>query len=300
VSEIRESYYRIGPSLLRGFQVDDERIMATYLLTCEHRTTEGLFLLPLGYISADLGWSDKRTRKAFDAVVASGLVRYDYDARVCLIVKALKWQAPANPNQIKAALKKLVPLPDTDLFDGILAAANEHAEKLSEALVKAFPQRFSEPLKEPFPKPIAERIGEHSSSSSNSSSNSKKEANASSVEQGLDTPRATRPAAGAVQRIFDHWRTTTNRHGAQLLPERVTILKARLKHFSEEDLMRAVDGSQTDDAVDVKTGHRYDDFKNIFRNGDNVETNIGRAEKANATGDTRSFIQRLNAGGKAA
>ncbi len=125
-------------------------------------------------------------------------------------------------------------------------------------------------------------------------------AKAVSVEQGLDVSKATRAQAGAVQRIFDHWRTTTNRHGAQLLPERVTILKARLKHFSEEDLMRAVDGSQTDDAVDVKTGHRYDDFKNIFRNGDNVETNIGRAEKANATGDTRSFIQRLNAGGKAA
>lgn len=296
MSEIRETYYRIGSSVWREYRHDDERIMAFYLLTCEHRTTEGLFLLPLGYIPTDLGWTPKRTRKAFEAIVDSGLVRYDSDAQVCWIVKALKWQHPVNPNQVTSALRKLVALPETELLDRLYESAVAHAERLAEGMRKQFPEQFGQQL----PKQLRELKGEHSSSSSNSSSNSKKEANASSVEQGLDAPRATRPAAGAVQRIFDHWRTTTNRHGAQLLPERVTILKARLKHFSEDDLMRAVDGSQTDDAVDVKTGHRYDDFKNIFRNGDNVETNIGRAEKTNATGDTRSFIQRLNAGGKAA
>jgi len=184
VSELRETYYRVSPSVWREFRVDDERVMALYLLTCEHRTTEGLFLLPLGYVSADLGWTDRRTRKAFAAVEAAGMVRYDADVSVCFIAKALKQQSPANPNQVKSALKKLVALPPTPLFDALLASAREHAKPFSLALVQAFPERFGEPLGEPLAEPSPDRSAEpsrrpspqpspeHSTSTSSSTSTS--------------------------------------------------------------------------------------------------------------------------------
>lgn len=38
-------------------QWDNEtRLLALYLLTCSHKTTEGLFRLPKQYICADLEW----------------------------------------------------------------------------------------------------------------------------------------------------------------------------------------------------------------------------------------------------
>lgn len=146
MTDVRENYYRVGSSLWREFRTDDTRLMAAYVLTCDHRTTEGLFHLPLGYVSADLGWKESRTRKAFSMIADQGLIRYDDDARVCLIMKALKWQAPANPNQRTAALRKLVSLPETFLFPEFYQQARLFAEQFAELLVERFPQRFGHQL----------------------------------------------------------------------------------------------------------------------------------------------------------
>ena len=59
------SYWRVTPAFWGDEKVagwnDDTRLLALYLLTCEHRTLEGLFRLPKGYIMADDLW-----RKFFD------------------------------------------------------------------------------------------------------------------------------------------------------------------------------------------------------------------------------------------
>lgn len=91
-------------------------------------------------------------------------------------------------------------------------------------------------------------------------------ANAVSVEPKLD----------AAREVIDYWRTVTNRPGAKLLPERVRMVKARLSRFTVEEIKLGIDGSQTDGAVD-KSGHRFDDLKNICRSDGNLETYIERA-----------------------
>jgi len=157
VTDPPEMYYRIGTSLLREFQTDDHRIMALYLLTCRHRTTEGLFFLPQAYIAADLDWTAKRATKAFEAIERSGMVRYDRENRVCLIEKALKWQAPSNPNQVTAALRKLDPVPPSPLWAAFYGLAEQYCERLAEGLRQRFPERLGDGLGErvayPFPKP---------------------------------------------------------------------------------------------------------------------------------------------------
>lgn len=142
----RETYYRVSPSLWRDFTTDDTRLMATYLLTCKHRTTEGLFVLPMGYIVTDLDWPDRRVRKAFAAILDHGLVRYDETSRVCLIVNALKRQPPANDNVAKSAIKKLIGLPDSPLLDDFYRLAEEYCERLLQPLREAFPKRFALPV----------------------------------------------------------------------------------------------------------------------------------------------------------
>ena len=44
-------YFRVSPAIWRaGTWTDDMRVLACYLLTSPHRTLEGLFILPQGYI----------------------------------------------------------------------------------------------------------------------------------------------------------------------------------------------------------------------------------------------------------
>ena len=136
----RETYYRIGSSVWHEFTTDDTRLMALYVLTCRHRTTEGLFLLPMGYASADLDWPEKRVRKALDAILDNGLARYDEKARVCFIVQALKWQSPGSELQVRGAITRLLPLPPTPLLAELHEQAQQFAQRLAQEMTQHFPQ----------------------------------------------------------------------------------------------------------------------------------------------------------------
>lgn len=143
------SYYRVGPAIWDEPWSDDARYVAFYILTCRHRTTEGLFRLPIEYAVADLGWPVERFRKGFAELLAEGFIAYDETARVCLIRKALEWQAPENPNQVKAAVKKVAELPQTDLVRSLYSASLLHSERLAEGLRERFGERLAEPIAEP-------------------------------------------------------------------------------------------------------------------------------------------------------
>ena len=111
---------RFWPEAQAGGWSDDMKMLGLYLLTCEHRTTEGLYRLPVEYMAADLSgadglgcdlagaWSAERVRQALAQLSADGFVKYDHAARVVFLPRALVYQAPENPNQRKAAIKSLL------------------------------------------------------------------------------------------------------------------------------------------------------------------------------------------------
>ncbi len=114
------------------------RLLAIYLLTCPHKTTEGLFRLPKQYICADLGWSLKELEKPFQELLKDDFIKYDEKVSVILLTKALKYQSPDNPNQEKAAIKKLEELPDTVLLNDFILQAKEYNQRFYQRLVKHF------------------------------------------------------------------------------------------------------------------------------------------------------------------
>jgi hypothetical protein len=116
--------------------------MALYLLTCPHRTTEGLFRLPLGYIVEDLGWRIQRIRKTLTTLMSKAFVEYDESASVVLIVNALRDQPPENPNQTKGAISRLENLPETPLLGRLHELAREYRPLLAESLSEAFAKRL--------------------------------------------------------------------------------------------------------------------------------------------------------------
>ena len=147
------TYSRVSPRFwteaTRDGWTDDMKLLGLYLLTCPHRKTEGLYLLPLGYVAEDLGWSGERLSASLAQLLQQGFAEYDTKARVVFLPHALKYQRPDNQNQITHAVKSVLDLPDTHLKNRLLAAAFEYAQAFAQALQQALPQAFTQGYTDP-------------------------------------------------------------------------------------------------------------------------------------------------------
>jgi hypothetical protein len=147
-------YYPVSPLYWADDKVarwpDEAKLLALYLLTCQHRNLEGLYRLPVAYIQADLSWAEDDVYGGFEYVVEQGFAEYDYDAKVVFLPKALKYHQPSTDPQVQGAINALQSVPDTRLYDSFLAAAREYAPRLYEAL--------GEPLTEPLSQPLTEGV----------------------------------------------------------------------------------------------------------------------------------------------
>lgn len=117
--------------------------VALYLLTNRHRTMEGLYHLPLGYLCADLNITPRQAQQALEFIQTTGLVAYDPDAEVVFIRKALKHAAPKTANHIKGAISRLTAVPSSPLWHEFRMACECHADGLADAMRVAWPSLFA-------------------------------------------------------------------------------------------------------------------------------------------------------------
>lgn len=135
------AYYRVSPKFWADTEEwsDDARLLALYLLTCPHRTTEGLFRLTTRYMAFDLGWAEERLAEPLAQLLAEGFIERDEERSLVLIVNAMKYQAPQNPNQVKHALRKLEEIPrSSPLTSTFKRLAQQFCERLAERLPEGF------------------------------------------------------------------------------------------------------------------------------------------------------------------
>lgn len=149
-------YFPVSPKFwlkggARGW-TDDEQKMALYLLTSPHRITEGLYSLPREYMERDLEWDAERTARVLRTLIEDrGFAKYDDDAEVVFVAKALRYQPPKGHKSITGALSSLESVPPTYLIGDLIAAARELAPEFATALEKhhpAPPEAPSKPLPE--------------------------------------------------------------------------------------------------------------------------------------------------------
>ena len=69
-----ESYNRVFSRIWLERWDDDTMLTALYLLTCKHRSAEGLYHLPLQYAAADRHWPLKRVERALDVLDRKSVV----------------------------------------------------------------------------------------------------------------------------------------------------------------------------------------------------------------------------------
>lgn len=130
---------------------EDGQRLWLYLLSCPHGNIIGLFVLKAGYVMEDLEWNRKRFDKVFSEVLTvplsngqgKGLVSYDEENKMILIKNFLEHNPITNPNQIKAAIKKVTDLPVSYLFQHL------------KVYIKGFNKDLYKDLCEVLGKPIA-------------------------------------------------------------------------------------------------------------------------------------------------
>lgn len=91
---------------------EDGRALVLYLLTCQHGTIAGVFRVPDGYASEDLQWTVERVEAAFAETLSKGFANRCGTSKWVWVCKFLDWNPPENPNQIKAAKKIAMSVPD--------------------------------------------------------------------------------------------------------------------------------------------------------------------------------------------
>lgn len=129
-------YYRVSPQFWHasaGWE-DRIRLLGLYVQTCEHRTTEGLYRLPVAYIHGDLGWPAKTVEGKLADLECVGLIKYDAKAEVLLLLDALESQPPRTEPQVKGAMARLRTVPPTPLLAKLYDLAQAHASELAEAI----------------------------------------------------------------------------------------------------------------------------------------------------------------------
>ena len=149
----------------------EAQLVALYLLSNRHSGYNGLFQLPLNYITADTGLSEAAVRAAMAAVEAVGFARYDENSETCWVVNAAQWQLGelrGGDNRIKAQQKEFDAIPEDCPFKseflakyskplGIRGAAQAPAPKQAELVpptpaAKPAPAPAAKPEPKPEPK----------------------------------------------------------------------------------------------------------------------------------------------------
>lgn len=113
--------------------------LCVYLVTCRHRSSEGLFLLPVAYMGFDLGMEHESVTEALRTLEAAGYINYDHAAEVVLDRHALDYYEPKSPTQIKGAIRKIEEAPKTDLKRELVKLAFINAPEFAEHIIEAQP-----------------------------------------------------------------------------------------------------------------------------------------------------------------
>ena len=242
-----DRYYRVSPKFWtraeqKGWS-DDTKLLALYLLTGPHRTTEGLYRLPRKYAQADLEWSAERFAQRLQELVEDGFCRYDDNAQVILITGAMRYQACANENMAKAAVRRLAELPETPLTSDF----KQLAERFDERLAERLPEGFGEPQALALAPPQAPSPGE-------SPPNGGHEADETDADDPADDDASPDDAQQTFEQHF--WPIYPDTNGRK--PEKGKAL-TQWRKLTVEQRRRAVIGARNLAASDTvpKYAHRF-------------------------------------------
>lgn len=125
----------------------EEQRLFLYLLTCPHGNIAGTFVLRTGYAAADLKALPKDLTKALARLTEAGLIAYDQECELVMIVNFLKYNKLTNNNQKKSAADRVMELPKSRILLDFI--------RRSEVLTQVLPKDYDKALEKALPRGIA-------------------------------------------------------------------------------------------------------------------------------------------------
>jgi hypothetical protein len=167
---------------------DDGKLVFMMLLVHPNMTALGAMRASIATLAEDLEWSAERFRKAFDEPLSKGMARYDERARMVALPNFLKFNAPENPNVVKAWSACVDLLPEGNLKAEVIQWAYTSLHGRPKSFAEAFAKSLGEPFREPQPNGMANKEKEKEQEPEQ-----EKEPTSGSGGERLSPARATEP-----------------------------------------------------------------------------------------------------------
>ncbi|MDA0231430.1 MAG: hypothetical protein O3B21_14765 [Proteobacteria bacterium] len=148
---------------VRALSCDESRHLLLYLYSCPHGNSLGCFVLPDGYIMADLNWPAETLALRFSELTAKRFIERDPNNYLVRIAGWFGHNKIENRNVALGAMKIIAALPRGSIFDNLLADLEAIDNKFLMPLLCAsgshrerVPKRSESPEPEPEPEPKPE------------------------------------------------------------------------------------------------------------------------------------------------
>lgn len=220
---------------------DDAKLLGAYLLTCSHGTIAGCFRLPDGYVCEDLRWPETRVAEGFTQLLAKGWANRCGTTKWVWIRRFLEWNKPQNPNQRKSLRSAACQIPENcswlaDFIELYPQLSGDTAPlPLNPCATVVQPLDNGSPLissNSHHTKTTPEQ--DHTRDLSTSSTGASQNGTKGNVSREND--------AAAIERVFEHWKSTHQHPRAVLDAKRRKLISNALKNYSEADLCQAITG----------------------------------------------------------
>ncbi|HQR20069.1 MAG TPA: hypothetical protein PKV98_04340 [Burkholderiaceae bacterium] len=141
-------FAKVGTSFWTSIAIqglsDDGKLLALYLITSPHSTSAGVYRLPDGYVTGDLGWTSQRVAKGFQELSEKGFATRCDATFWVFIHKHFQHNAIENPNQAKHVLKILRDVPrEATVIPLIVEAVATHEEQFPKGWMEQFIEALS-------------------------------------------------------------------------------------------------------------------------------------------------------------
>ena len=141
----KKKYRKIDPNIWNDEKFielsDDGKLGFLFLLTHPHMTSLGAMRGSLPGLSHELGWTTERLSQSLSQSLSQRMIVYVPKASFIWLPNALKYNAPENPNVVKAWAKIYADLPECAEKYELYQAVKDFLKGFSEGFAKgwAFP-----------------------------------------------------------------------------------------------------------------------------------------------------------------
>ena len=141
---------------VQNLSCDEVRYLLVYLYACTHGNSLGCFVLPDGYIMADLRWSAEQVSKHVSELVSKGFIERDNSTRLIRIVGWWGHNKIDNSKVAKGAMKVITALPKCKVLDNLFKDINRDGNKFLNPLLNEYLNRNANTVEPPEPEPEPE------------------------------------------------------------------------------------------------------------------------------------------------